>query len=630
MCPGYFSTMNEIRKLKVPSAPSLPPQVLSEIFQHVDQFDLVNLAVTCKEVLPIAMERLYRRVSVILSADFALDYAGDSRAYVLECGLKVMDSTLILKVRNVIKFLHTIRKKPDLVRRVKYFVFDKCNEHETFDIPLMQSKYMDFFGQNSWDLNFLHVSFLEPVPGLLRLQKFLSNRNVREKIFKLFIKSVPELSTPIVPPGLTDLFLILDEAEMEKLGSLDLSKHPLDSFNSLLKLTCSTKSLCGLEILKRTKLNNDVKLNLKDLTVIHCHEEKSEASLVDRRLDFHTIEEKVQVTNLVSLHLKVDCNEHRLNNCDCFSDFYQDLALFLLTHGGLPNLTCFELELFPNLEWLRPHQILDAVLTPLGNFVKTLRGLTRLTLDFSTPGLKMFGNELGMSSPLLNKLNEKLMEAFFLCLFTPSDGCVSKNLKHFQAPDFLTSFVYYKPNFLESFLHTCKCWGCALVLDRLDSLFFPMGEEHPLDPHSSYYILMAYMLSKLQTDREACYPIKAKRYNFRQYPLYKGPPNMLHQHFHETGPCKCILDAQSDMNIDNLVTTYVMHQLRPMVEYLVLIFENLETMMIHGIYYHRKDAKMVSTFDREDYPAEFLQAKTHEIATCIEPEGPFGHFGMSI
>ena len=66
------------------------------------------------------------------------------------------------------------------------------------------------------------------------------------------------------------------------------------------------------------------------------------------------------------------------------------------------------------MEWLRPHQQMENILTPLSGFIKTLTNLLRLTIDFSTPGFKMFDNNLALSNYMLNKLNEHLMQAFFL------------------------------------------------------------------------------------------------------------------------------------------------------------------------------------------------------------------------
>ena len=34
------------------------------------------------------------------------------------------------------------------------------------------------------------------------------------------------------------------------------------------------------------------------------------------------------------------------------------------------------------MEWLRPHQQMENILTPLSGFIKTLTNLLRLTIDF--------------------------------------------------------------------------------------------------------------------------------------------------------------------------------------------------------------------------------------------------------
>lgn len=613
------------------SLEELPGSILSEIFQHVSQFDLANLAVCCSSFYSSAIDRLYRRVSVVLSADFALKYA-DSRSYILECGQEFMDSALILNPANLDRFLLSIRSNPDLLRHVRYFVFDKCCE-SVANIEQLQDQALSVFAKSA-DLNFLHVTFVDFLGGMYALTEFLANRNVRNRLLKLFVTSVEEFTTPMVPPALSNLFLVLDESELVQLGCLDLSKPPFDSLNHIRNLTCSTSSHSGLEILRRTKLAHDVKLRLDAFTVFHCHREEGESDLeffnvseesskLGNELLFEVIAEKLDITNLTSLHLKVDC-AHRWR-CNCFGDFFSSWAAFLAKNKGLPKLTNFHMELFPSTEWLRPHQLLDTVLSPLGNFIKTLSSLSLLKLDFSTPGFKMFDG-VGMSSMLLNKLSERLMEAFFLCVFTPARS----SLRHIDLPDFLTSFVYYKPQFSESLLHTCRCWGCEAVLERMEKLFCPvLGDDGPLDPASSHYLLIGHILSKLQTDRELCTPIKQFTRHYGQYPIYKGAPNTLHEHFHED-VCDCNMDGSSPMNIDNLATTYIVHQLQPIASYLGLLFGGLETLMVHGIYFERNDGKWNCLFDDSTYPEELLECKEKEILGGTEPEGPFGLFGKGV
>ena len=59
---------------------------------------------------------------------------------------------------------------------------------------------------------------------------------------------------------------------------------------------------------------------------------------------------------------------------------------------------------------------------------------------------------------------------------------------------------------MESLLHTCKCWGCQLVLNKLENEFYDKLIDENLE--TNYYMTIGYILGKLQADREVCIPIK--------------------------------------------------------------------------------------------------------------------------
>ena len=101
-------------------------------------------------------------------------------------------------------------------------------------------------------------------------------------------------------------------------------------------------------------------------------------------MDFEIINQTIDLTYLSHLYLKVDCNEHRDNLCNCYEIFFDKFSQFSNQNNGLPNLINFEIESYPNMEWLRPHQQMENILTPLSGFIKTLTNLLRLTIDFST------------------------------------------------------------------------------------------------------------------------------------------------------------------------------------------------------------------------------------------------------
>ena len=631
-----------------------PPFIIQKILEYVDQFDLIRLLLTCSQFYGLAMEKLYRRITVVLDAEFPIKYQGDSQKYISANGMVYMDSSLIFKLRNLHKFVNTVRNNKTIFQLIKYFVFDKSYEASGSDtLKVTQNQILNMF-RHSNNLSFLHISFVDFGEGVGQLTDFFRLRNVRKKMFKLLITEPSQLITPIIPPNLTNLFLMLDDEDVKL---MDLSTAPYDTFNSLFTLTCSTTRQMGLSILENIKLSSpNMKLKLKGLTVFHRHnqcealdenddlrlyfdggvnnnddDEDSEVNM-RKELDFDIIEQKVDLTYLSHLYLKVDCNKHRDNLCNCYDTFFKKFEAFAQKNNGLPNLVNFEVESYPNMEWLRPHQQMDNILTPLGSFIKTLVNLLRLTIDFTTPGFKMFDSSLGLSNYLLNKLNEHLMEAFFLSFFINNDKLpLLTKLKTLQLPDFFTSFVYYKPDFMESLLHTCKCWGCHLLLQTLKDEFFDIRIDDTVD--TTYYMSIGYILGKLQADREVCIPIKEHTFHYNKYPINKGQPHTLHTNFHtDNQPCLCDFERDpfgtDEMNIDNLITTYIIHQLYPIIDYLTIMFVNLDNLMIHGIYYERDLFlnELVPIYDSHNYPKTFLAKVQDEMERGILPEGPFGNF----
>ena len=116
----------------------------------------------------------------------------------------------------------------------------------------------------------------------------------------------------------------------------------------------------------------------------------------------------------------------------------------------------------------------------------------------------------------------------------------------------------------------------------------------------------------MQADREVCIPIKEHTFHYNKYPINKGQPHTLHTNFHGD-PKSCSCDLENDplgvdeMNIDNLITTYIIHQLDPIIDYLTIMFVSLDNLMIHGIYYERDLLlnELVPIYDSYDYPDAF-------------------------
>lgn len=625
----------------------LPDSIIASILEHVDQLDLVNLMLTCSNFYDIATDRLYRRVTIAIGSELPVEYNNETRIFIQKNGFTYMNSSLIFSIKNLLKFLESLHHNPYLLNKIKFFIFDKCTAEDTIDLDLLQTEIIDFFGENSTEINFLHITFVDYITGITKLKNFLLRDNIRNRIFKLFVTKAKDLYEPRTPPNLTNLFLMLDEEELMNFDGFDLSKPPFEALNNLRSLTSSSKIQFGLQILENIKLYDDMKIKLKGLTLFHCHREdlyndendfildldpntmsqdlKAYLKNHDMRLNFKTISSKIDLTTLRHLFLKIDCFVSRNGTCNCYKKFFEDFTIYSQKHDGLPKLTSLEVESFPYMEWLRPTELLDRVFAPIGNFLKSLSNMTRLKLDFAAPTFKTFYS-IEMNSFLMNELNRKIMEAFFFDYFPPST-CL--NLKSVELADFLTSFIYYKPDFYQSLLHTCQCWGCNIVLEKLKEEFCSVlvEEQEELDEDSTLYFLIRFLLTKVQGDREICIPIKEMAYDYTKYPIFKGEPHALHNQCHgKSRDCKCFDDAE--INIDDLTTTYVIHQLEPIVRYLVGIFGELDILMIHGIYYHYdKDlAKYMPIFDEYDYPEKFLRDNMDDINTISIPNVEYGYF----
>lgn len=416
------------------------------------------------------------------------------------------------------------------------------------------------------------------------------------------------------------------------------------------------------------------------------HTTNTSAETCAGALDFSLLR-SIDICTLSSLHLHVSCGDdtETMDLCSCFRDFMLNFGRFLAGSNGLPNLQELEICVLPQGEWIQPHHLLDAVLTPVSSAVSTLSKLQRFRFGLSSSTLKMY-DESGMSLQQLNSLNCRLVEAFFLSL----QPHVLQTLTHLELPDFLMAFLFYKPNFMESLLHACKCTGCAQTLGHLSS-YVPLDENgNVLDRNCALYVMVGFILDKLHDERQLVKPPNHTG-TVEHCTLYPGVPcriqqvvasiaptsgvqevaesagevegvqtsrafelgttscgnlevsvdshvesahtqhpgpNALHpgfctrreQHFKEgeTSNVSCRKPADAD----DLVTTYILHQVRPVVEFLAAVFPNLDHLMVHGLHFEKRGSCFSSVFDPDSYP-ELGNTDT------VDCGGTFGHFGLS-
>ncbi|KAG7194205.1 uncharacterized protein KQ657_004917 [Scheffersomyces spartinae] len=672
----------------VPTSITLCEEILERIIEYVGQYDLPRLCLTCKLISAISMRRLYKSITVNLNPTVPTKYNGDVYDFVRDNSLKYSNTVLIVTLSQLLRLVDTLERNPSLISSfIRHFGFGKCYGYESIAQPFMdtttnsqytkrdmiclQWKLYDLFSRFATNNIELDISYISSGEGYEKLHDFVTKKeSVRNTLKDLYVNGDPKhLYSPFVPPKLQSLYLKLDEdVLLEEEFQLDTSTPSYNILYNLNRLQCSTDNYQGLELLRKIKLTNEEKLQPRQFALYHCHEDADHDHTLNTMLKFPIFESKLDLLNITDMSLFIACQGVSTSSCSCFGDFYHEFTRFSNQNQGMPHLKRFEMGGFLGKDWLRPHQFLSDVLVPLGSFLQTLVNLEHLVINHEILGFKMFGKSSGITCESLNKLSEQLMELFFLNYFVRSNN----RIKTLQLTDFLTSFIYYHPLFYQSLLHTCKCWGCEKVLGIVGDLFFPIPER-PTEVQkesleTSYFITFGYILGKLMADRSVFVPKVDIPVEYRNYGLYKGHPNMLHNQLHEKNEeeeegdededdnddtatadvttnaddeldfgidpnafrssppsniCQC---ANFNYDIDDILTTYLIHQLRPITSFLQKIFVHLETLMIHGIYfeYINTESRFVPIYDEEDYPEEFEQDGMHK--SWQEYQKPFGEF----
>lgn len=596
---------------QLPFVSALTDELVTEVLGYVDQFDLTRLARTCRAVQPVAERRLYRQVQVAFNSAVAPRFA--SRAdYLRRCGYRYTGLTMIFTRHSLLGFLLTLHYHPRLIAYVVLFVFDGCLSLDERDPELhtIQCHIVDFFGRYMTLLAVFNIAFADFSEGMGAYRRFVERPNVRNTLTKWYATSVDELVLPYVPPRIAGLFLLLE--------------HPAERiavphvFEQLSLLSVYSLDKQGLAVLRAIELAPHTKMRLRRLAILHCHGDHGDA------LDFAVVAAKVDLLVLEEVSLKVDCDLLRDSECDCFGGFCRAFAGEVRALGGLPLVHDVAVENFADSEWLRPNQLLEGALLPLSELLTSFAAARRVVIDFATPGFKMFESTTSTLALFMNQLNYKLIDAFFSTAYPP-EAAATASLEHLVLADFLTLFIYYKRDFSESFLHSCRCWGCARVVEICQLRFFPVPSlGGDIDSDTCVYVVIAYLMMKLQFDREVCLPIRPRATDYACYPIYKGAANSLHHGFHGDHECGCPPDPLPEHDLDNLLTTYLAHQLAPVVAYLVPRFPRLRTVMLHGIWFDA--ATRTPIYDDAEYPPAFMAPYRDKIAAGAVPPGRYGCF----
>lgn len=513
---------------------SLPFPILAQICLYLPQQDLACLAATCRILQPLAMEALYRKVTVVVGASRPLNVV-DLEMIRKNSGGR--SGSLVLDQRSAGLLLQALERYADLV---KHFTYEAPEATE------MQTRFVDAL--RNLPLKTFHMD--PPV------------RPVGTSLTHTTVSSMDQLEDAV--STFTSVDIELEDEEVET--------QYFNTPTALRNLTCASRNLQGIGVL--SSIDTKEKLQLRSLSISHLHNHGAP-------LAFAAIASSIDLPQLSKLRLTVDCHQV---GCSCYGSFFNSFAALAAENGCLPALEVVEIEAFPQDDWLRPVEMLEQKLEPLSSFLQQLTGLVELKLDFATPCLKMTGDsETSVSDA--HKINRRLVDAFFLSMFEKPD--FGRRLRKLELPDFLTSFAYYKSNFHLSMLRTCQCQGCHDIIEELSQkVLDEVAHENPeVDESQVLFLVMYAILHKLQNERHVPLGENAR---FSLSLLKADSSDWIAEHF-------------SSCNVSELaLKTYIVHQLEPMKQYFSVIFENLSSLNLHGVYFE-KGEDMASVFHHENY-----------------------------
>lgn len=564
--------------------------ILVSILSHLDQHSLCKVAQTCSHLYQLVTNVLYSDIFVSIGCSYPLQMKGSPRKCLSNSVSWKSNWTYIFDEELFSMLIASIKRNHTLISKIKRFQMPEINRekfsdaHDTLYSALkLASTYKSF-----------------------EIEKEKPSHNTRKE---------GERDTkglkPVGPADLKDvknynyLGYMSDSGLATHLADvdLDLSLAHLEGFYCLKSISCDNLTNTGLAFLDRLRLCSNVKLEPTTFSLKHisCIKESN----VPSHLEFSSIESKLLMNRLKELFLEIDCLTDDGTRCPCFSKFLNDIERHAIIHDRLPGLHLLSIGLSAVDDWLHPSEFLSMVLTPIRNTISNLVGLEELVLNFASLSLKMYSDS-GMPPNSLNELNKKLIEAFFIPFYS-KESSQNKKLRTLKLPDFLTSFIFYKPLFYESLLHTCQCSGCANLLAYLSANLTSFFNElyQDITPETLYYLVMGIFLEHLQEKRKVL-PVNSKS-KLLESVLYKGSQSVI---FDALAGDEDLRDQPLNnemMELDRLVITYIIHQLRPFVDFISEVFVQLEELLIHGIVYKRVSNKLESVFDSEEYPVTFFE-----------------------
>lgn len=475
------------------------------------------------------------------------------------------------------QLLHTLQCSPHLVSRIKSFHLGPCHTSEYESVVL-------------------EAQFWQCLNGSEALQLFTSYKDEWLRLGQWpNLRYAHATSTA----ALAEILPCVSRLSLNAVAGSDVATPP--ALWSLDVLEIDTPQHSGLDLLANLTVPAGARLRPRRLAVCHNHGVS--------RLRFDVLASTVSLTSVRLLRLHIGCAS---SGCECLVEFASAFRLFVVSLAGLPNLSSLELCFFPQEEWLTSCELLDQILSPYGELLSSLKGVADLTFDMNTCSYKLYADTGMLAADLNRNLNEKLLQSFFLPLAATArdNGALTK----LALPDFFMGFLYYK-NFHESFLHTCRCDGCAVVLQRLEETFLPIGEIGG-DVLQSLFLLLGLVLDSLQNDRrlrpisgfDAVSPLT----------LVKNESGRFHRDLHHGEACLC---SDGD-GLEEQAVTYLVHQCRPFLSFLWKLFPQLRQVMIHGIYFEKQGDVLQCVSDPQLHPSEITRG-------CLMPNSTYGVFSLA-
>lgn len=558
------------------SLDNLPLEVLTRVLNNVSSPELLNIALAGKSVLRFALRALYHKLCVSTVHDYKKKNARENE-YV------------VVSKPNCIRLLsYTLQNNEELAHLIGHFFVGPCASPELirliFALRTNATNLITFQSCFAYAAaNFLDQESLLPHPfydhcQILSPDDMLMKRNGRPR----------------------QLTICTDLSEFG--FGINLNTDVLSSVK-LLNLGSEQKS--ALRILDAIKLPISEKFRPEYLSIVHLHHSGSNAfDHINPDLSFPLVPKKINTLGLKTLCMSLECMEP-LSRCECVTRFVGNAGQHAADTEDFDQLEHLKVSLVLDEGGLMPSMLLESIVLPLQYLILHLPLLKSLSFDTRATTFKMHTPEVGTEEELNLSCNGKIVRTLFLANEMLRCNGQTPSLSSLSFPDFFLGLVFHG-DFFESPLHSCKCLGCKKLLIICADFFLPISDFDVGASYStSFFFLIGMILDKLENERNLVHILSLETdfHQFKDGRLYCDSES-LHQRLHNLGTCFCSLN----LDIDTVIITYLVHQCRPVLEYVRLNIPEIEEITIHGLYFTRTCIGWKCLFDNDSYPVEILEA----------------------